>query len=176
VARAALSGYAISPWDTWRPRELWRLSASQGGWTAGASGIWYVHGGMDPMGQRASAAVVAAPSASSRAVADARFPLDTRLCSAGHRACCRLHVNLFTWVQYPADLTHFLFVTRSLLTYLLTCDRPRKVPLLLTGVRTNNHPPGRERQEPLPMFRCPGLPDFGGASRASAAEGGGALW
>ena len=50
-----------------RPRELWRLSASQGGWTAGASGIWYVHGGMDPMGQRASAAVVAALSASSRA-------------------------------------------------------------------------------------------------------------
>ena len=50
-----------------RPRELWRLSASQGGWTAGATGIWYVHGGMDPMGQRASAAVVAALSASSRA-------------------------------------------------------------------------------------------------------------
>ena len=57
------------------------LSASQGGWTAGAPGIWYVHGGMDPMGQRASAAVVAAPSASSRAVADARFPLSTRGCA-----------------------------------------------------------------------------------------------
>ena len=49
-----------------RPRELWRLSASQGGWTAGASGIWYVHGGMDPMGQRASAAVAGRRAVSSR--------------------------------------------------------------------------------------------------------------
>ena len=89
-----------------RPRELWRLSASQGGWTAGASGIWYVHGGMDPMGQRASAAVVAALSASSR-LADARFPLDTRLCSA-HRAYCRLHV-MFTRVQYLGQLANCFF-------------------------------------------------------------------
>ena len=33
------------------------------------------------------------------------------------------------------------------------------VPLLLTGVR--HHPSARaDRQEPLPMFRCPGLPGF----------------
>ena len=59
------------------------------------------------MGQRASAAVVAALSASSR-LADARFPLDTRLCSA-HRAYCRLHVNLFTRVQYLGQLANCFF-------------------------------------------------------------------
>ena len=85
-----------------RPRELWRLSASQGGWTAGAwvfgmcMGAWILWGNAR---QRPSW------------LADARFPLDTRLCSA-HRAYCRLHVNLFTRVQYPGQFGK-LFVYRK---------------------------------------------------------------
>ena len=77
-----------------RPRELWRLSASQGGWTAGAwvfgmcMGAWILWGNARqrpswPRCQRA------------RAPADARFPLDTRLCSAASRllssACKFVH-------------------------------------------------------------------------------------
>ena len=57
------------------------------------------------MGQRASAAVMAALSASSRAGRRA-VALSTRVCALPHSAYCRLHVNLFTRVQYPGVLTN----------------------------------------------------------------------
>ena len=78
-----------------RPRELWRLSASQGAGRPAhrvfgmCMGAWILWG-----------------NARQRPwLADARFPLDTRLCSA-HRAYCRLHVNLFTRVQYLGQLAN----------------------------------------------------------------------